>query len=162
MFEQTPKLCPVDKQLCIPAKILFNLSEVLETKVFPPAPLVPSGYKFVGKLGKGGFGFVSEAIDKRTGEKVAVKVKAFEDNDLEIEALDRVKDHPNCIRLKAVVQVKASSCTYLVTELCSGGDLFDRVKRGGVMSEQKVKKIARILFKTVKDLHEKGIIHRGM
>ena len=54
-------------------------------------PLVSTGYNFVRKLGQGAFGFV---INKRTKEKVGVKIKEFQHKDVEIAALQRVKGHP--------------------------------------------------------------------
>ena len=43
-------------------------------------------------------------------------------------------DHPNIIRLYELYQ--DSKCYYLVTEFCSGGELFDKIKKLSNFSEK--------------------------
>jgi len=76
----------------------------------------------------------------------------------EIASLKRVQ-HPNCIRLKRIEQTQSS--TYLVMDLCSGGELFEKIMRQGPMPETSAKKIAVSLLEAVAHLHENGIMHRG-
>ena len=123
---------------------------------------LPSRYKFVRVLGTGTHGIVCEAIDTESGEKIAVKTLKRIDMDLklqqEIASLRRVQ-HPNCVRLKRIEQTP--SCTFLVMDLCSGGELFEKIKRKGPMPETSAKKVALSLLKAVAHLHENGLMHRG-
>ena len=120
---------------------------------------LPPRYKFVRVLGTGTHGIVSEAFDTKSGEKVAIKaVDRLSSINQEIKILKRVQ-HPNCIRLKKVEQT--SKCTYLVMELCSGGDIFEKIEQNGPLPEASAKKIALQLFEAVDHLHKNEIMHRG-
>ena len=97
-------------------------------------------YKLGRWLGQGRHGIVREAFDTKSGEKVAIKsVDRLLDSNInqEITILKRVQ-HPNCIRLKKVEQT--SKCTYLVMELCSGGDIFEKITQNGPLPEASAKK----------------------
>ena len=69
-------------------------------------------------------------------------------------------EHPNIIALKEIFDSKSK--LYLVMELVSGGELFDRIVEKGSYTE----KDASILIKKVVDaisyLHGKGIVHRDL
>ena len=116
-------------------------------------------YKLGRWLGNGRHGIVREALDTKSGEKVAIKaVETDSLNNQEIAILKRVQ-HPNCIRLKKVEQT--SKCTYLVMELCSGGEIFEKIEQNGPLPEPSAQKIALKLFEAVAHLHKNEIMHRG-
>jgi serine/threonine protein kinase len=50
----------------------------------------------------------------------------------------------------------------MVTELCSGGDLFDRVIARGQLPERQVQGIMHKLFQAVNHMHASGIVHRDI
>lgn len=72
----------------------------------------------------------------------------------------RQLDHPNIAKLIDVYSTK--SCLYLVMELCSGGELFYRLKARKQLSEADVHSLARQMFSAVRYLHSKGICHRDI
>jgi serine/threonine protein kinase len=51
---------------------------------------------------------------------------------------------------------------YLVTDFCSGGELFALVERRGALTEIEVKNITRQLVTAVFEMHRKGICHRDL
>lgn len=117
-------------------------------------------------LGTGGFAVVKRAIDKQTGDDVAIKVverARYKSGDKslrrETDILKRV-DHPNCIRLYAIFETDKR--VFIVTELVSGGELLDRVITNGNYSEQDAANIIYQLVSGVAYLHEKGIVHRDL
>lgn len=124
---------------------------------------MPQRYKFVRVLGTGANGIVSEALDTKSGEKVAIKAMHRIDTGLklkrEVATLRRVQ-HPNCIRLKKIEET--SDCTYLVMDLCSGGELFEKIMRNGPLPEASARKIAVNLFEAVAHLHKNEIMHRDL
>lgn len=64
-----------------------------------------------------------------------VNVESQQQQQEEIKALSRLR-HPNCIQLKHVDhQTSSSAYMYVVTDLCSGGDLLQKIKQGGPMPE---------------------------
>jgi len=84
-------------------------------------------------LGYGITGLVRMVKHKETGAEYAVKTLSI--NRIETAfGLAQLKDdlailmeidHPNIVKLEGVYE--SEDCIYLVQELCSGGDLFDRL-----------------------------------
>lgn len=50
---------------------------------------------------------------------------------------------------------------YLVTDLASGGELFDRICEKGSYFEKDAAHIIQTIIGAVAYLHENGIVHRG-
>ena len=68
--------------------------------------------------------------------------------------------HPHITQLYEVIASENS--IWLVTELCSGGELFDYLTEKGRLSEQETRRIFGQLCLAVNHLHEKGIVHRDL
>jgi serine/threonine protein kinase len=51
---------------------------------------------------------------------------------------------------------------YLITDLCLGGELFDRICRKGNYYESDAANLVRTTVSAVSYLHDHGIVHRGM
>jgi len=81
-------------------------------------------------LGSGTYGEVSLGIHKENGQKRAIKkiprskIQNWERFMTEVKILQTL-DHPNVIKLYEYFE--DADNVYLVTELCSGGELFDRI-----------------------------------
>lgn len=50
---------------------------------------------------------------------------------------------------------------YLVTDLCQGGELFDRICALQYFKEQDAAKLVKTVMSAVEYLHSHGIVHRG-
>lgn len=50
---------------------------------------------------------------------------------------------------------------YLITDLCLGGELFDRICRKGNYYESDAANLVRTTVSAVSYLHDHGIVHRG-
>jgi len=81
-------------------------------------------------LGSGAFGEVRQCISKKTGKIRAVKIiKKEQMNKHEQKLLEeeinilRTMDHPNIVKLYEAYQ--DNKRYFIVTELCTGGELFD-------------------------------------
>jgi calcium-dependent protein kinase len=74
----------------------------------------------------------------------------------EIETM-KTLDHPNIIRLYEVYE--SVKDLYLVMELCSGGELFDRIKDKGSFSEKEAAVCLRQMCEGLKHMHAKGVAH---
>jgi calcium/calmodulin-dependent protein kinase I len=85
------------------------------------------------KIGEGTFGIVRKAVRKDTGEEVAIKAMDKQKLDpeelttmqLEVEILSQV-DHPNIVKTYEIYD--EPGFLYIVMEIMSGGELFDRVR----------------------------------
>ena len=51
---------------------------------------------------------------------------------------------------------------YLITDLCLGGELFDRICRKGNYYESDAANLVRTTVSAVSYLHDHGIVHRGI
>lgn len=88
----------------------------------------------------GGFGEVRKCSNKKSGSIRAVKIIRKDTLDAkekirfftEIDIM-RQLDHPNIVRLYEVFQDEKRF--YLVTELCTGGELFDEISKRNSFSE---------------------------
>eukprot|EP01053_Blabericola_migrator_P002701 Blabericola_migrator_1__2700@NODE_1768_length_3821_cov_86_086841_g734_i3_p1_GENE_NODE_1768_length_3821_cov_86_086841_g734_i3NODE_1768_length_3821_cov_86_086841_g734_i3_p1_ORF_typecomplete_len607_score87_73Pkinase/PF00069_25/5_6e78Pkinase_Tyr/PF07714_17/2_3e43EFhand_7/PF13499_6/5_7e12EFhand_7/PF13499_6/3_1e16EFhand_8/PF13833_6/1_1e02EFhand_8/PF13833_6/4_1e06EFhand_8/PF13833_6/2_1e05EFhand_8/PF13833_6/3_3e09EFhand_11/PF08976_11/2_6e05EFhand_11/PF08976_11/4_3e11EFhand_1/PF00036_32/4_2e03EFhand_1/PF len=116
-------------------------------------------------LGKGSYGSVAKATDRRSGALRAVKT-VFKPK---IENVTRLKreilimkalDHPNIIRLFEVYEDEKH--LYLIMELCSGGELFDRIIKSGHLSERYAATIMRQVFSAIAYCHSLNIMHRDL
>lgn len=125
---------------------------------------VNTDYEIGEVIGTGNFSQVHTATHRETGEKVAIKVieKGSIDEsrlETEIEILKRV-EHPSIIQLKGIYE--SSNKLYLVMELVTGGELFDKIVEIGSYSEGTARSMVRQIVKAVKYLHENGIAHRDL
>ncbi len=68
--------------------------------------------------------------------------------------------HPHVTQLYEVIATENS--IWLVTELCSGGELFDYLTEKGRISEEESRHIFGQICLAVNYLHEKGIVHRDL
>ena len=96
---------------------------------------VLDNYEILSILGEGTFGIVKLAQDKKTKEKVAIKIlekkkiKAEEDKrrvKTEIEILQRMS-HINVIKTKKIL--KDLENIYIIMEYCEKGELFHHIEK---------------------------------
>nr|XP_046244106.1 serine/threonine-protein kinase 33 isoform X2 [Scatophagus argus] len=124
-------------------------------------------YKFGRKLGQGSFGVVYEATHIETQTKWAIKevcrpaagsskVKMLEH---EINILRQV-NHAHIIHLHEVYSTP--KMTYLVTELCVGGELKQLLQRKKFLTEDETRHIIHSLADAVVYLHKRNIVHRDL
>ncbi|XP_074640868.1 extracellular signal-regulated kinase 2-like isoform X2 [Tubulanus polymorphus] len=132
-------------------------------------PHITKRYEIKKRLGKGAYGIVWKAIDKRTNEVVAVKkiFDAFRNQTdaqrtfREIMFLQEFGDHPNIIKLHNVIKAENDKDIYLVFEFMDT-DLHNVIKRGSILKDVHKRYVMYQLFKAVKYMHSGNVIHRDM
>ncbi|KAI8903459.1 putative calmodulin-dependent protein kinase type 1 [Powellomyces hirtus] len=130
--------------------------------------LAPCEYKTGRTLGQGSYAVVKEAVKISTGEKFAVKViskKLMHGREHmilnEIDVLKKLsKGHPNIVTLWDYFETPNN--LYLVIDLCTGGELFDRICDKGSFYEGDAADIIRIVLDAVGYLHDHQIVHRDI
>jgi len=134
----------------------------------PAQSTVPCQYRTGKTLGSGTYAIVKEAIHIKTGKYYACKVinkKLMEGREHmvrnEIAVLKKVSSgHPNIVTLHDYFET--SHNLYLCFDLCTGGELFDRICAKGSYNEPDAADLVRTIFKGVKYIHECGIVHRDL
>lgn len=124
-------------------------------------------YKMEDELGAGSFAIVKYATNKKTGEEVAIKIidrgEMQEDDEValktEVEILSSL-DHPNVVKMYEVFDDE--SYMYIVLELMTGGELFDRIVEKESYSEKEAADTIRPIVDAIRYCHENGIIHRDL
>lgn len=122
------------------------------------------------ELGHGHYGVVRKCMNRETDEWYAIKsirkakVSKIEVLKREIEILKEVR-HPNIIELVDVFE--DAKYLHLVTELCTGGELFDRIiaktqSAEGHYSEHDAASLIRDILDAIAYCHSKGIVHRDL
>ncbi|XP_017062775.1 calcium/calmodulin-dependent protein kinase type 1 isoform X2 [Drosophila eugracilis] len=124
-------------------------------------------YNLHGLLGTGAFSEVRLAESKDSpGDHFAVKIidkKALkgkeESLENEIRVLRRLT-HPNIVQLLETYEDKSK--VYLVMELVTGGELFDRIVEKGSYTEKDASHLIRQILEAVDYMHEQGVVHRDL
>ena len=127
-------------------------------------------YKIINKLGKGSFGSVYKVKNKITGEIRAMKIiknNSINDNDgvankkflKEIQVLKEL-EHPNIIKI--FEYYIDNRYHYIITELLTGGELYEAILKFQKFNEKKAAYIMKQILSALNYLHSKGIVHRDI
>ena len=124
-------------------------------------------------VGTGIHGSVQKCYDRRTGDRCAVKSIRKDDPAVrpaalrrEISLLQEMR-HGHIVPLRDVFEDE--DFIHIVTDLCEGGELFDRIKERssdktgeGCFAEDEASRIIYQVLTAVRHLHESGIVHRDI
>ena len=121
-------------------------------------------YKILSNIGQGSYGDVFLAMNIYTKEKVAIK-KIYKSIDAisELEILNEIEilkklNHPDII--KVLEFYKTDKAYYIVSEYCSGGELFQKAET--YLSETQIAVIFKQILSGLSYLHSNNIIHRDL
>jgi len=123
-------------------------------------------------IGRGNFAEVKKAVNKETREEVAVKIVSIKDQDdydaikQEIEILGKL-EHPNIIRLIEIFEKtgkmnKTVKKVYIVMELVTGGELFDKIVHKKTFHESEARVVIKKVLEVLQFCHSKGVVHRDL
>jgi calcium/calmodulin-dependent protein kinase I len=129
--------------------------------------MVEDKYDLKDLLGTGAFSQVVLAEHKEhSGDMVAIKcidkraLKGKEDSlENEIKVLRKLK-HSNIVQLIETFEDKNK--VYLVMELVTGGELFDRIVEKGSYTEKDASHLIRQILEAVDYMHSQGVVHRDL
>ncbi|KAJ4459574.1 putative Serine/threonine-protein kinase Chk2 [Paratrimastix pyriformis] len=159
---------PSGKSSTAPIAYFFNLLKTPKPKEEDTSGITQS-YDIGEVLGSGNFSTVKIGLHRATGQKYAVKIiekKKFwlQSGDRKDALMDEVRilkqvKHPNIINIREIFD--SPSHLYLILELVTGGELFDRIVKGR-FPEPYARKIFRQMLCAVMYLHSEGIVHRDL
>jgi len=117
------------------------------------------------RIGKGSFGEVFKAFDKRTRKPVAIKVIDLESAEDEIEDIQQEIAILSQLDSSYVTRYHGSylkgTSLWIIMEYCSGGSCSDLMKPG-VFREEYIAIILKELLKGLDYLHQEGKLHRDI
>ena len=125
-------------------------------------------YKIGEKVGNGKFGLIKLGINKKTNQKVAIKIMSKKDmttQDLELVRTEieilKICQHPNIIQLYEVFE--NLDYFYIIMEYCPGGDLFSYLEdRNFHLPEPLACKFMHKMCAAIYYIHSYGIAHRDL
>lgn len=122
------------------------------------------------KLGEGSFGTVWRAVDRQSGEAVAIKQldkgsmphRCVTRQDIVQEiSIMKIFKHQNIIQLFDTFE--DNTCIYLALEYCDGGDFGDKIREQGLsIDERELASWMRQMCDAVCVLHTQRICHRDI
>ncbi|XP_073158112.1 calcium-dependent protein kinase-like [Henckelia pumila] len=130
---------------------------------------VKSKYNIGKELGRGQFGVTYSCYEIGTGHPYAcksiLKRKLVSKNDKEdmkreVHIMQHLSGQPNIVGFKGVYEDGVS--VHLVMELCSGGELFDKIIDQGHYSESLAADLCRQIVNVVHHCHLMGVMHRDL
>ncbi|KAB5563211.1 kinase-like domain-containing protein [Coniochaeta sp. 2T2.1] len=126
---------------------------------------VADHYQVLEELGRGSFGVVYKALDKTTGETVAIKHIDLESSDDDIQEIQQEIAVLSTCGSTYVTQYKTSFLRghklWIVMEYLGGGSCLDLLKPGN-FSEGHIAIVCRELLRGLEYLHAEGKIHRDI
>ena len=157
-------------------KYAFEENKLEKGKSFYPAktvskfkgkfdPRVMAKYEIKALIGRGTFNKIVQVERKGSKQAFAIKIidvkekKRKEKCDSELQVLRRVR-HDYIVHLVEVFETPGMR--YMVMELATGGELFDRIISRKRFSERDGVKILRMVLGAVRYLHALGITHRDL
>ena len=127
--------------------------------------LIEKDYKIGEVIGSGGSATVRRVYHKTSGQPRALKIIKKQKNKdnariyLEAEILKKLV-HPNIMQIFEFYEDKKNF--YIITELCEGGELFDKIVEKGSFTESEAAWIMKQLLSTVNYIHSNKIVHRDL
>lgn len=132
-------------------------------------PNIRDLYTLGRKLGQGQFGTTYLCTDNSTATEYACKSiskrklisrEDVEDVRREIQIMHHLAGHKNIVTIKGAYEDPLY--VHIVMELCSGGELFDRIIQRGHYSERKAAELTKIIVGVVEACHSLGVMHRDL
>jgi len=130
---------------------------------------VPDVYKFFEierKLGNGASCRVLKVKNKKTNKLYAMKEMQRDDKwnpmlfEQEVKILGKLSGHPNILHYEDCWMDQKNF--YVLTSLCTGGELFDKIKELRSFKERDAAEVMRTILDAMKYCHERNIVHRDL
>ena len=144
-------------------EIKINTTKVVDQKECSPAEF----YGIEKRLGEGSYGEVFKVKHKklnftRAMKKIIRRSRSIENEKEVLNEIGLLKqiDHPHIVKIFEFYVTKQAY--FLITEMCSGGELFDRISTQGALDESHAAYIMYQVLSAVYNCHSRNILHRDL
>lgn len=166
IFSLTKQVSPKSRKQDIDKTVIMSEKATVEETAFPLH--VAERYLVKRSLGKGAFGIVYLAEDRRIGRMVAIKqlFKSYvKDPEIHERFMQEARigaqlDHPNIINVFALEEDKKSSC--IIMEYLGGGSLEAYMEKNNILEPEIALNIFRGIIKGLNAAHQVKAIHRDI
>jgi len=166
IFNLTKQIKPKKKKEDIDKTILMSKKPTVEETAFPVH--VAERYLIKRSLGKGAFGIVYLAEDRKIGRLVAIKqlFKSYvKDPEIHERFMQEARigaqlDHPNIINVFALEEDSRSSC--IIMEFLGGGSLESYMEKNKIVEPEMALQISRGIMLGLDAAHKVMAIHRDI
>ncbi|CAD8108836.1 unnamed protein product [Paramecium primaurelia] len=125
-------------------------------------------YKLGGVLGVGAFSQVRKVTHRKTRAIRAMKViskSRLSTTELQQKFINEINvykqlDHPHILKLYEFYQDEKNY--YIIIELCTGGELFDKIIEKGSFSEKEASYVMKQIMSAILYAHNQSIVHRDL
>ncbi|KAH9749496.1 calcium-dependent protein kinase 21 [Citrus sinensis] len=140
-----------------------------ETVLGKPLEDIRQFYTLGKELGRGQFGITYLCTENSTGNSYACKSilkrklvnkQDREDIKREIQIMQHLAGQQNIVEFRGAYEDRQS--VHLVMELCSGGELFDKIIAQGHYTEKAAAALCRAIVNVVHHCHFMGVMHRDL
>lgn len=140
-----------------------------ETVLGKPLEDIRQFYTLGKELGRGQFGITYLCTENSTGNSYACKSilkrklvnkQDREDIKREIQIMQHLSGQQNIVEFRGAYEDRQS--VHLVMELCSGGELFDKIIAQGHYTEKAAAALCRAIVNVVHHCHFMGVMHRDL
>ncbi|KFB42365.1 AGAP001790-PA-like protein [Anopheles sinensis] len=143
-----------DEQVYHELKKICNLNDPLQR------------YEKTVEVGKGASGVVFIALDRNTGQKVAIKTIDMKNQSSKESILNEINvlkdfNHKNLVNFLEAYYLEDVDQLWVILEYMDGGPLTDVVTET-VMKDRQIAAVCREVLLAISFLHAKGIIHRDI
>ncbi|MCO5547017.1 hypothetical protein L7F22_000457 [Adiantum nelumboides] len=130
---------------------------------------VRATYTIGRELGRGNFAVTYLCTHKVTGKRFACKsipkrklvnAEDIKDVQREVRILNHLEGIANIVELEDTFEDKIA--VHLIMELCTGGELFDRIEAQGKYTERAAASVFRTIIQIVHVCHSMGVMHRDL
>jgi len=130
------------------------------------ADYIRTNYTYGRTLGKGGSCRVVEATSRTTKERYALKIMSKREK-MNQELFEKEKKILSLLKHSNIIELHEcktdSSHYYILTNLCEGGELFDRiVDKTKPITEKRAAQLVQTMLKAIEHCHNKNIVHRDL
>mmetsp|Transcript_1066 Transcript_1066/g.2121 ORF Transcript_1066/g.2121 Transcript_1066/m.2121 type:complete len:423 (-) Transcript_1066:34-1302(-) len=170
--EQMPAASPVSVSPCVSEEQAASADAISITGKFSNID-----YKYhidPRVIGTGQHGTVRECVDRATGQRYAVKSICKSDPTVKPGGLAReimlLQEMKHCNIVQLVDVYEDADYVHLVTDLCTGGELFDKIcekssnrdNGAACFAEDEAARIMYQILTAVSYMHKRGIVHRDI